>query len=324
MMKNKQRFLMITLLSCLMILLVGCSLAKEDAGSDTKDTLIGAFITDEYLDLFDLDAYLDGNASKLLQNPGTVINDTDGCTNPLYAKTDRKSSKDPSDWKISFDGIKGLNLLNLIWTDENDTICRALQSSDGICDAQIDWTESDNSTETVLSATIYTVPQGSDKSPAYYVNPVYQTSDGKIYVVPGSGISNSSISDESDNMSICLNDQTDSMEKWITKTEKCSVTVRFSSMFKPVKITLIQMDEKNQVLKQEEYIPGNLPDQLTAEKDTSYFVIETEKKAPDGRKEITRDIYECKDSDDEVSLETFYAMDNKIVSKQYTEIKWDN
>ena len=176
----------------------------------------------------------------------------------------------------------------------------------------------------VLSATIYTVPQGSDKSPAYYVNPVYQTSDGKIYVVPGSGISNSSISDESDNMSICLNDQTDSMEKGITKTEKCSVTVQFSSMFKPVKITLIQMDEKNQVLKQEEYIPGNLPDQLTAEKDTSYFIIETEKKAPDGRKEITRDIYECKDSDDEVSLETFYAMDNKIVSKQYTEIKWDN
>lgn len=72
MMKNKQRFLMITLLSCLMILLAGCSLAKEDAGNDTKDTLIGAFITDEYLDLFDLDAYLDGNASKLLQNPDTV------------------------------------------------------------------------------------------------------------------------------------------------------------------------------------------------------------------------------------------------------------
>ena len=42
--------------AAMILLLAGCSLAKKDAGSESsKDRMIGAFITDEYLDLFDVD-----------------------------------------------------------------------------------------------------------------------------------------------------------------------------------------------------------------------------------------------------------------------------
>lgn len=322
--KNNQKLLFITLSFGLMILLNGCSLAKKDAGNDTKDTLIGAFITDDNLDLFDIDAYLDDNASKLPEISNMMINESAEYINPLYAKVDRQNQRDAAYWEISFDGINGLNLLNLVWTDENGAVCHATKSSDGICDISSDIHTSDNSNESALSGTIYTIPQTAEENTAYFVNPVYQTADGKIYAVSGGGISTSNVSDEGEVMSTSFNDQTDSAKMGQTKTEKNSVTVRFASMFEPVKITLSQMDSENKLVKQEAYTPGKLPEELAAEKDTAYFLIETEKKTPDGNKVTSRSIYEREESEDEKSLETFYAMDNGIVSKQYTVIIWDN
>ena len=48
------------LISAIILPLSGCTLAKKDAGEDAKDTLIGVFVTEEYLDLFGTDAYLYG------------------------------------------------------------------------------------------------------------------------------------------------------------------------------------------------------------------------------------------------------------------------
>ena len=44
----------------------GCTLAVSDAGTDGNgDRLIGAFITSEYLDLYDMEGYLNDHASSL-------------------------------------------------------------------------------------------------------------------------------------------------------------------------------------------------------------------------------------------------------------------
>lgn len=320
--KNNQKLLLITLFLGLIILLNGCSLAKKEAGNDTSDTLIGAFITDSYLDLFDIDTYLNDNASKLFQNSDTVINESAEYTNPLYAKIDRQNHRDAAYWEISFDDISGLSLLAPFWTDENDAVCYSTRSSNGICDINSDVHATDNGNDTTLSGTIYTLPKSTDKDIAYFVNPVYQTSDGKIYAVPGSSISASDVLDEGAVMSTSISSQTDTTETGQTKTEKSSVTIRFASMFEPVKITLIQMDKENKIVKQEEFTPGKLPEEMTAEKETAYILIKTEKKSPDGNIVIARNIYEPQDSDSEESLETFYAMDNGIVSKQHTVITW--
>lgn len=322
--KNNQTLLMITFLFSFAILLNGCSLAKKDAGTDAKDILIGAFITDDYLDLFDMDAYLNDNASTIFRNLNTTVNDSAEYTNPLYAKIDRQDQRDPACWEISFDSISGLNLLAPVWTDEDGVPCLATKSSDGICDISSNLHESDDGRETSLSGTVYTVPRASADGFAYYVNPVYQTADGKIYAVPGSGISTASASEEGETMSTSFSDQADTTEKGRARTEKSSVTIQFASMFEPVKITLVQMDKENKVIKQEDFIPGKLPEELSAEKDTTYFLIETEKRTPDGTTVIARSIYEHKDSEEEDSMETFYAMDNGIVSKQSTQIIWNN
>ncbi len=320
--KNNQKLLMITLLFSLMISLNGCSLAKKDAGNDAKDTLIGAFITDDCLDLFDMDTYLNDNASTIFRNQNTTVNNSGEYISPLYATIDRRNHRDPTYWKISFDGISGLNLLAPVQTEKDGTLCLTIKSSDGICDISSNLHELDNGSETTLAGTIYMTPQAAVKNSAYYVNPVYQSADGKIYAVPGSGISADSFSEEGQVMSTSFSDQTNTAKAGQTRTEKSSVTIRFASMFEPVKITLVQMDKENKVVKQEVFIPGNLPEELTAEKDTAYFLIKTEKKTPDGTTVIARSIYEQKASEEEDPLETFFAADNGIIAKQHTVVTW--
>lgn len=315
--------MIMALLSAFALLLNGCSLAKEDAQRDTTDTLIGAFITDHYLDRFDIDAYLKEKTFNSLQDSDVISSDR--YEEPLYAAIDRNNSADPSDWDISFDGIKGLSLLTLIGKDENGEIFRASKCSDALCDVKTNVNMSDNNNETTLSATIYSTPGAIDKDLGYYTNYVYQTADDKIYTVPGNqGFSTSWPISEGENMSTTFSGQTDSLEKGAVKTDKTTVTIQFSIMYEPVKITLAQMNEENKLVKQEEFTPGRLPEKLTADKETAYFLIETEKKDPDGNIIKMRSIYEKEESEDGYFLETFYAEDNGIVAKQYTEIIWDN
>ena len=87
------------LISAIILPLSGCTLAKKDAGEDAKDTLIGVFVTEEYLDLFGTDAYLYGQYA-----------------NPLYATVNRHGSDELSDWEVSFQNIRGLNFLAPIRT----------------------------------------------------------------------------------------------------------------------------------------------------------------------------------------------------------------
>ncbi|MCI8710532.1 MAG: hypothetical protein HFG98_13635 [Dorea sp.] len=293
------------LISAIILPLSGCTLAKKDAGEDAKDTLIGVFVTEEYLDLFGTDAYLYGQYA-----------------NPLYATVNRHGSDELSDWEVSFQNIRGLNFLAPIRTNKDGESYRATQKSDGICHAHTDISSSDDKEELRLSATVYSIPKASGEDLTYFANPVYQTADGKIYTVPANGISISSTDSEGACMSTSISDQTETKDKWSVKTESTTVDMQFSVMYEPVRITLFQMGADNRILKQESHLPGKLPETLHAEKDAAYILVETEKKKPDGSFHIERNIYERSDNDDN-SLETFYALDNGIVSKMFTDVIWE-
>ena len=52
----------------------GCTLAVPEAGTDGYgDRLIGAFITSEYLDLYDMEGYLNDHAASLMNNSSITI-----------------------------------------------------------------------------------------------------------------------------------------------------------------------------------------------------------------------------------------------------------
>lgn len=322
--KLNRILLMITIICALMVSLNGCSLAVKGAETDSQDTLIGVFITEEPLDLFDTDAYSLENTVSLSKNSDDAVIDPSGYEKPLYASINRHNSPEPSDWDISFEKVNGLNFFAPVFKDTDGSFFHHTRFSDGISDSHTEITESDEGNETKLSATIYITPQTAKKSITYHLNRVYQTADGKIYVLSGSGVSTDAENREGEIMSVYDDDQTKYLEDQKVKILKTSVTVRFFVMYEPVKITLYQMDMENKVIKQEHFAPGKLPEKLNTENETSYILVETEKKAPDGSRIYTRSLYDRTEKDEDSSMETFYMQKDGIISKQYSEVIWNS
>lgn len=322
--QNIQIIFMITLISVFVPLLSGCSLAVKGAENDSQDTLIGVFITEKPLDLFNMDSQLKDSAVKLFSNPNNITLDSNGYEPPLYASIDRHNSKDTSDWDVDFEGIKGLKFFAPVWTGEDGSAIHRTDYSDGICDPSTDFLESDQGNETKLSATVYTAPKDAVKSFNYHLNRVYQTASGEIYAVPGSGISVDTEHGEGKLITLNVDDKTEYWDNRQVQADKTSVTVQFAVMYEPVKITLCQMNEDNKIIKQDDFLPGKLPETLNPEKGTAYILTVTEKKSSDGTKTYTRELCGRTKDEEDSTLETYHALDSGVITSQYTQISWGN
>ena len=70
----------------MILLFSGCSLAKEDAGKEvldsekiSQDRLIGVVVTEEHLDLFDFESFLNDNINQIIKGK-----DVDGSMDKKY------------------------------------------------------------------------------------------------------------------------------------------------------------------------------------------------------------------------------------------------
>ena len=125
-------------------------------------------------------------------------------------------------------------------------------------------------------------------------------------------------------MAANLSGETTKVENGKTKTEGCKVTVQFATMYKPVRTIIYQMNEANQVLKQTAYKPSEVPDSLRVEADTAYILAEIRKEDTSGKMVTTRTILNLNSSEDEETqyLETWYPLDNGLISKKDVEIEY--
>lgn len=64
--------LSIALILALALVLSGCSMLREDGAPAQEDRLVGIYITPEYVDTFDLEAYFEDNASSLINGGGEI------------------------------------------------------------------------------------------------------------------------------------------------------------------------------------------------------------------------------------------------------------
>lgn len=306
----------------LTVLLCGCSLAKPEAGADAgKDHLVGTLITSEHLDLFDLDEYFEDHVSEIEDGEDIVVEKDSEYGQKLYATIDKKGSDDPSDWDITFGDIKGVNLLAFELDDDKGETYNTVVGGDEVCDQKLDVNISDDKEEISVSGTIYMIPGQADQDIGYYVNPVYQTADGDLYVTEGDGgFSTSGDSDEGVQLTKTVSNEVTVTENGKNKTEKFNVSVSFGVEYEPVKITVYQMDAEHHILKQQTYEPGKLPKKIKAEEKTAYFLVESEKKNLKGKTFVERKVYDLTASED-IFLETYYPAENGIMVLQETEIK---
>lgn len=275
--------------------LCGCSLAVEDTDTTVlEDHLVGIFITDYALDL-----------------------------NKLYAVVEKNGSMEPSDWSISFEGVEGEYCIYPKWESEDGNPFYMSTTSDAVCDLNLHRNVKDEGEDVEISLSLYLQPEQKNQVSIYYANPVYQTDTRELYLVTGEGLSVGGNPTEGESVSTALSNQVTITKGVETKTETSSVALTYNIMYRPTNITLCQIDKNHQLVKQDSYEPGKLPKKIRAEKDTAYFIVETEKADTTGKRHIMRDIYTPSEDEDE-ELETFYPLDNGLLTKQSTEVLWGN
>lgn len=322
--KKKLYLIISAILACS---LTGCQLASENAGTDgNEEHMIGVFVTTEYLDLFDMDRYLDRHIGALSGGEITV-EPTDNYQEKLYAvlktveETDENGRQTESSEYV-FEGVEGISFFAPTYpeTEDEDSYI-GTSSDDAVSDTHLDVSVGDAEDKTTLTGTIYLSPEsGSERT--YYVNPVFQCSDGSVYVTSGNGYqTNPDESDaEGELWNVTLDFTSTTTENGISKKDTFSVSVSFSSIYRPEKLVLLQMAPDSSILSRTEYAPGEMPDLLTPDSETEYLIVETHKTDTDGAPVVTRETV----SRGQEAFDTFYCRKDNICAVRTTRLQWDD
>ena len=144
--------------------------------------------------------------------------------------------------------------------------------------------------------------------------PIYQTSDGRIYLTRGNSMGMSG----ADGASVTHTLTRDKTETIGGKSERVKVRVAITAVSRPTptKFTVAHMDENDDLLKLEEFAPDALPKSITAADGAAYLIGTSYGQDGDGE---TAEYDICSRSNDSApyaysNLDTFRYQDGKLCS----------
>lgn len=297
----------------LSVFLCGCSLAQEetlDGRSSTGDMLIGVFITEEHLDLFDFEAYLNDNLDKVM-NGGLIEGDTSAYENRIYAVREGKEEDGVSSNYYVFEGLEGYPFFTPTITEGIETYTTICMEN-GISEIKQDIKSVDDSIlELTLTGTMYVASDLDYVS--FFLNPVYQDVEGNVYLTAGTGLSTNGLR-VGGSMSQNYNEEVTVTTNGESTTKRCYVEVTYEGVNRPEEITVLQMSADHLVLSRETYTPGKLPKEITPLEDTEYFLVETRHAGGTDREIFGRD---------QVQIKSYVAVENGICENVLTKILWN-
>ena len=304
--------------AALLLSVGGCSLAKKDAGEQqiNNDRLIGAFLTTEYIDLFDMEDYLNDHIGELADGETITVENSSKYKDKLYATVDKKDSKNPEDWEVTFAELQGVCFFHANWESENGEAFGMLSIGDEICDVTQHLNMHDQGESISLTGKMYALAENVDTEVKYYFNPVYQTESGEIYLRSGNGhhvsgdIGGSFSMKLEEEKTITIDGES---EAYAFSIELCVEILQAA----PKQIMLHCMDKNLQILHSETYAVGKVPTQYIVPEETACVIVETE--WADG--EVTRAMYE-QGEDGIARMEVFYPIHKNALGKQAVEVIW--
>lgn len=320
-MKNK--IICIILVIFTMVAFTGCQLAHEDLSqAKTNDRLIGVFVSYEHIDLFDMEGYLNDNIGKLA-NGGEI--EIDGSSsqynNRLYAKlVDEEVTTTDGEkytkYKYVFEGVDGISMFSPTITDPvtGDSYSSG-GSGNGISNFKYNVKVGDNKEGIELEGTIY-IASGMSKT--LFTNPVYQSNDGKVYLLSGQGFSSDNIG-EGEFLTTTMEDSTSITDNKITTTYTASIKLSIATMNPTEKVAIYQMDDENNIITKNEYLPEKVPEEIVPDKSCEYFIVESHKRTFNGEKQIERQLFSKRDD----SLYYFKKGDHSVLYKIFSTILWE-
>ena len=285
---KKMKIKVVTLLMVLCIVVAALSgpQLKKPEGENKSilgDRLIGTVITTEGLNTFDMEAYLNENIDSIVEDENHTVNieDKQNYNNKIYARQVIKEDINEDGEKIThkeyvFDDIDGFWIFDAkIPSTETEESYTCLCSEGGISNVKSNIHHTDNGAQEIeLIADIY---YSYEKwGTVFYMNPVYQESDGDIYCVEGMGYAVSGDKGSIDGTSSgsqTLNDKINVNDNGEEIVYQSKVTINYIPVYVPSQIEFVFMNEDNKAIKEETFKPENAPEELTVPKSTEYVIV---------------------------------------------------
>ena len=290
--KTKTALVFLAILAAVfLIALLDGGAVQSAADEEEEGPLIGAFVSEEDLDIGgDLAV---SAAGKFVWKAGRLYMDTDEdwwalkdrgggiyCTMEPDARDGEEDAKSPC---ITNFGTLG--------TPQGKT---AIDNDNGIRTTDID-----------LSGEVYAC---GDRQVIFKLYPIYQTSDGRIYLTRGNSMGMSG----ADGVSVTHTLTSDKTETIGGKSERVKVRVAITAVSRPTptKFTVAHMDENDDLLKLEEFAPDALPESITAVPGAAYLIGTSYGQDWDGE---TAEYSICnRDGRIQPPLDTFAYQDGKL------------
>ncbi len=296
------------LIMILALVLCGCQLAKPEAGTQKeKDMLVGVFITEEHLDLFNMEAYLQNSLGAL--SGGTVsIEDSAQYSNRIWGELTEENDGYSS---YRFGDLEGSLLASIRIVPDGimENAYWRSEAGEGLCDVSFGHFSVDDGSRQELSGTVYFSDTHPD--PCLFFNPVYQTPEGDVYLLSGQGTSFGSGFGGSATHSLKEeNKWTESGEETVFSTE---ITVTMECVYPARNLVILQMDEDNQILRRREIDPAEAMEELKPEPGCAYILVEEH--TANG---IRRSLYQKENR----YIIFFRELENRMAIKAQISVAW--
>lgn len=239
--------LAIALIFAIALMLPGCSLLREDGEPADADRLVGVYITENYIDSFDFEAYVQDNASSLSGGGEISREDAAKYTRRIYAEI--------TDGKTSFP-IEGIAFIAARYEKDGES-CTGSDYGDKLADVHLSINVSDDMETTVLTGKLF-ADSGAGHMSAY-CNPVYQQADGRVYLVPGEGMSANMGS-----MTHSLSESCESAKKG-ERGYGMDITLEVEGRRPSEKLAVLLYSAEGALLSRTEYTPEEMPEEISAE-----------------------------------------------------------
>lgn len=239
--------LAVALILVLALMLPGCSLLREEGEPADADRLVGVYITENYIDSFDFEAYVQDNASSLSGGGEISREDAAKYTRRIYAEI--------TDGKTSFP-IEGIAFIAARYEKDGES-CTGSDYGDKLADVHLSINVSDDMETTVLTGKLF-ADSGAGHMSAY-CNPVYQQADGRVYLVPGEGVSANMGS-----MTHSLSESCESAKKG-ERGYGMDITLEVEGRRPSEKLAVLLYSAEGALLSRTEYAPEEMPEEISAE-----------------------------------------------------------
>lgn len=276
-------------LVCLMGL-SGCRLADPALQEETEpDRLIGMYITQEYLDLFDHERYLNDPINQIRRGEGLVVDaagsrEYEGRIYAEYRETDGQEGE------YVFEGIDGIRFFCPFLQGAEDY---RMQTDPEVTDVHIKVTDSGRE----IAGTIYCP---TDENAFFFGNPVYQTAGGEIYLLAGTGISGNLTDQASFSQRLDENRTTNRDGKETQESMSVSITICGQDSYE--RYVIAQMDEADQKIGETVYHAEDMPDTVTVSEAAAYLLCTGYQPGSGGREKVSRQVVELSEEESSFSL----------------------